>query len=345
MENRSTSILLLPPIKVTESLRAYMFRAARANAYPRLYAHGGRTFDSAAGFMYLIANRDPELRRKLENRLAPPRTITTDKTPPLLLGEEQIPSKYVLIQNRRVCPICLESNAWARGEWELKSVTACPLHKVELVSRCHSCNRTLTWNSTELLHCFCGHALATIHTKPAMACDVRWAQQIQLAVSYSIHGKPTRSGVPTLESMRLSKLLLISEVVKELVLARHTSRQADAQHQKQLVTQILVDDSFRLHLWESMFLHAAAEPSSFGSKLQLGQDVEELSRNYSDLVSKLSEPRALMQGSPTKSVRVRGRAQQWRRHVFKLKKFYRSRVMQGANPFDPGFARQAGERL
>lgn len=342
MEIYSNSILLLPQIKDTESLRAYMFRVAQINAYPRLYTQGSTIYDSAAIFMKLVANRDPGLQGRLENRLAPPHTVM-DINPPLRLGEEWIPSKYVLIRSRRVCPLCLRGSAWSRSEWELKSFTACPRHRVELASRCNSCNRNLTWNTTELLHCFCGHTLATIKTKPAAGYEVRWAQQIKLAVSFSIQGKATCKNKPTLESMRLSKLLLMSEVVKELVLARHSTRQGDARHQRQLLLQILVDDCFRRYLWEMMFLHAAGDPFSFTSKLQLGQGLGDLHHNYSQLISDLAVPHALIHGpSP---VKTRCRIQEWRDHVLNIRRFYRNRVIAGANPFDPEFARQAGELL
>lgn len=342
MENYSNSILLLPQIKDTESLRAYMFRVAQINAYPRLYTQGSTIYDSAAIFMKLVANRDPGLQGRLENRLAPPHTIM-DINPPLRLGEEWIPSKYVLIRSRRVCPLCLRGTAWARIEWELKSFTACPQHRVELVSRCHSCNRNLTWNTTELLRCFCGHTLSAIQAKPATAYEVKWAQKIKLAVSFSIQGKATFKSKPTFESTRLGKLLLMFEVVKELFLARQSTRQGDARHQRQLAIQILVDDCFRRYLWEMMFLHAAGDPFSFTSKLQLGQGLGDLHRNYSHLISDLAVPHALIRRP--RPVKVRSRIQEWRNHVLNIKRFYRNRVTGGANPFDPGFARQAGELL
>jgi len=130
-----------------------------------------------------------------------------------------------------------------------------------------------------------------------------------------------------------------------LILGKYSTRQGGAQHKEELVTKILVDDRFRRYLWEMMFLHAAATPFSFRSKLQLGQGVEDLHRNYFELISELATPPALTQWKRPKLVKTKNYFQEWPKHVFNLKKFYENRVLGGINPFDPRFARQAGEEL
>lgn len=344
MESQSINILLLPSLHAAESLRSYMLRTARANAFSKMYMRDTKIFDSAAGFTELIARRSPELRKKLGHRVAPP--LATGKiSASLMLGEEWIPSKYVFIERRRVCPVCLELYGFARCDWELKSITACARHKVELASQCPSCHRPLNWSSTELLQCSCGQPLSAIKVNPATDHDVAWAKQIQLAVTYSIHGKSAPQGFIIPIRMRLSQLLLMADVVKNLILAKHSKHDVCAQKRKQLVAQVLTDDNFRLHLWESMFLHAAADPFTFATKLRLGQNLGELARNYSGLVSELVTPRAFMHQGQMKPVTRTKRVQRWQKHVLRLKTFYRGRLTAGGDPFDPAFARRAGRLL
>ena len=351
MESQPVNFLLLPSVKPAESLRGYMFRTARTNAFPRLYTQCANIFDNATSFIGLIARRDPELRRKLEvgswkleGRLAPS-TGAEDASPSLLLGDEWIPSKYVFIQTRKVCPVCLELNGWARCEWELKSLVACAHHKVELVSQCSSCLRSLTWSSTELLHCCCGQALASIKAKPAMNNEVVWARKIQRAASYSIHGDLPNHKYSIPERMRLSQLLLMAEVVRALVLKKHSKSHASWQTQKQWITQVLSEDDFRQHMWETMFLHAASDPFTFVQKLRLGQNIEELIRNYSEPISELGIPRVFVRQHGTKPISPTERSQRWQRHLRSLKRFYQERLKAGCDPFDPAFARCAGEPL
>lgn len=275
---------------------------------PKLYVRSAKIFDSAVDFTELIGRRSPDLKKILESRLSlPPATQKINAA--LLLGEEWIPSKCVFIKYRRVCPICLKLDGWARCEWELKSLNACAHHEVELASECPSCHRTLAWNSTELLHCCCGQALSAIKVKPAPDHDVAWAKQIQLAVAFSTQGESTLQGLPIPTQMRLSQLFLMVDVVKTLVLEKHSKYHASAKKQMQLVAQVLIDHSFRLHLWEAIFLHATADPFTFASKLRLGQDTGELARNYSDVVSELGTPRAFIRQGPTTPITPTKRAQ------------------------------------
>lgn len=63
-----------------------------------------------------------------------------------------IPLKYLDLQHRRVCRMCLQDSRFMREWWEIAILTACPIHGNELVKNC-SCGTPLTWNDTHLDGC------------------------------------------------------------------------------------------------------------------------------------------------------------------------------------------------
>ena len=59
----------------------------------------------------------------------------------------------------RVCPGCLrESPVWW-AVWDLKLVSACPIHRCQLIDHCPACERKLTWHRRSMLECRCGFDL------------------------------------------------------------------------------------------------------------------------------------------------------------------------------------------
>lgn len=212
METSIPNLLLTPPLEATESLRGYMYKAALANAYPRLYV--GNALALAHSFLNLVANRDQELSQKLRLRLTPDPTTST-KASFFCLGGDQLPLSEMRTNARNVCPHCLFEQSWSRGEWELKSYIACEKHGVRLVEACDQCKRKLSWGRTELLHCFCGRLLADIPPQSAQIWETRWAEQVRISFRESIdRGNRVKSERDTNPPLRLFKLLEMADVIR-----------------------------------------------------------------------------------------------------------------------------------
>ena len=60
----------------------------------------------------------------------------------------------------RYCPLCLSSEPYWRGVWDLSLMVACPIHLARLCDSCPSCCRPLSWRRRHLLACDCGWRFA-----------------------------------------------------------------------------------------------------------------------------------------------------------------------------------------
>lgn len=60
----------------------------------------------------------------------------------------------------RYCPLCLSSEPYWRGAWDLSLMVACPIHRTQLCDSCPSCCRPLSWRRRHLLTCDCGRRFA-----------------------------------------------------------------------------------------------------------------------------------------------------------------------------------------
>lgn len=212
MESSLPNLLLTPPLEATESLRAYMYKAASANAFPRLYV--GNALAIAHSFVSLVENRDHELSQKLRGRLTPEPT-TSGKASLFYLGEDQLPLSEIRASSRNVCPHCLSEEPWSRGEWELKSYIACEKHGVRLLEKCDQCKRKLSWDRTELLHCFCGRSLTDIATQGALSWETRWSVQVGISFRESINRIHRAASDGFIDPpIRLFKLLEMADVIR-----------------------------------------------------------------------------------------------------------------------------------
>lgn len=298
MKAKFSKLLLLPRVHPTESLRAYMFNTAKLNAYPRLYAGRTHEFNVAWDFLNAVSSHDRNVVLSLWGRLSPLRT-PPGQTSNLLLGKELIPTEYVRIQTRHVCPLCLEESPWSRGEWELKATAACPFHGVKLVNKCSNCDRNLTWAQSELLSCYCGQSLCELKAVRASSDIVSWARKVRDALRVSMRGHPSKYVSKNgLTQLNLSKLLLMSEIVKTLLIPFHIKTPFTATSLQRLTGQSLTNATYRAYLWESIFLYAAADPMQLEKKLRLGQTTDELRLAYEALIPDLCLPTALKQVLP-----------------------------------------------
>ncbi len=56
-------------------------------------------------------------------------------------------------QSAKVCPCCLEKEAYCRKIWNLVSLTVCPIHNCLLLDACPQCGRTIRWDRNSVNEC------------------------------------------------------------------------------------------------------------------------------------------------------------------------------------------------
>lgn len=82
-----------------------------------------------------------------------------------ILGEV-LDRRHFSCLTRRWCPHCLQESAHHRVWWDLMPITTCPVHGVELVTRCE-CDVPLRAIYHFIRHCRHGHDLAMVETAAA----------------------------------------------------------------------------------------------------------------------------------------------------------------------------------
>lgn len=346
MDSIAPDLLLVPSLEQTESLRAFMYRAAQINAFPRMYAGSAHALKHARRLLSQLESRDSTLSQELRLRLAPT-PISGHKASGFLLGEEDIPSSCIRIKARSVCPLCIAESPWSRGEWELKAYTTCHLHGVSLVDECDQCQKGLSWSRTEVSRCYCGRALSSISPATSKGWERKWATQIHLAFKYSINGESTQSG----SAINISKLLLMVDVAHAVIIPSRFLRKRSNDDPSRLVAKLLADPKYQSFLWECIFLYAAETPMLLSEKLSLGQTNVDLVRNYRrfaedfpiplELKPKLPPLEKNPYGPPLKAKSIKD----MRAHVAQLKYLYGGRTDEEFNPFTMSRAQQRAGRM
>jgi TniQ len=339
-------LLLIPELQPTESLRAFMYRAAQDNKFPRMYAGSAHTLKHAGRLLSQLEGQDYALCQELRLRLAPP-LITNHMAQGFFLGKESIPSSCIRIEARSVCPLCLTKDQWSRGEWEIKAYTTCHLHGVSLVDKCDQCHQKLSWSRTEISRCYCGRAFSSMSPASSKDWERKWATQVHLAFSHSISDQSKRTGSGT----NISKLLLMIDVVRAVIVPSKFLRKHSNDEPSRLVAKMLMAPDYRSCLWESIFLYAAETPLSLSEKLSPGQTNNDLVRNYQrfaeispiplDLKPKLSPRKIDSYGSTPRVTAIKD----VRSHVARLKHLYGARTDKEFNPFTMSRAEQRAGRL
>lgn len=66
-------------------------------------------------------------------------------------------SKSYLIRHRapQLCSRCIAETGVIKKIWDLRSVTACPLHGILLSDRCEQCGKQISWNRPSIFSCTC----------------------------------------------------------------------------------------------------------------------------------------------------------------------------------------------
>ncbi len=67
----------------------------------------------------------------------------------------------------RICPGCLRDNPTWWAVWDLKLVSACPIHRCLLIDRCPSCRHKLTWHRRAVHECRCRQDLREVEPEKA----------------------------------------------------------------------------------------------------------------------------------------------------------------------------------
>lgn len=329
MDTSAPNLLLIPSLQPTESLRAFMYRAAELNAFPRLYC-GTHALTHARGVLDVVESRDPSLSKELRLRLAPS-PIADHRASTFLLGKDLMPSSCIRIHARSICPLCISKNKWSRGEWEMKEYTSCHVHGVKLVDRCDQCQQKLTWYRSEISSCYCGRALSAITPPRAKRWERNWAKHLHLAFKHAICSSSEKYDSVT----SLPKLLLIAEVVRTVLIPLNLFRSNPNEGRTQLTVALLEDPSYRAKLWEAIFLHAAETPLLLSKMLLAGQSKHRLFRNYQALAKNLHVPPAFkpelpqpepMQYAPSGKLDMRA-------HVARLKQLYGRTQDESFDPF------------
>lgn len=289
----SSTLLLIPQLKAVESARAFMLRVASENAFPRMFSHEVHSLHATSSFLHRMKHRDQATFKKLLGRFAPSRA-KAGLSHGGALGDDLIPASCLHARARQVCSLCLAESPWSRLDWEVKTVRACPLHRVMLARVCPNCQRSLEWNRSTLLHCFCGQALSSVAPSASTPWDITWAKHVMGATLVSRLGRQSpmlarRRAVP----MRLSKLLLMSDVVGKVLLPEHLGDEASLKHLWPLTVRILEDHAYGAYLWDSIFLHAAGNPTRLAIDLLPGRRRDLVASSYKNLLADLALPHAL----------------------------------------------------
>jgi hypothetical protein len=94
--------------------------------------------------------------------------------------------------------------------------------------------------------------------------------------------------------VRLEKLLLLMDIARYVVLPRFIRQPVTATKSAELVAEIVLDESYRQHLWERAFLHAAADPFTLRDALVPGYAAEEVAARFAPITPSLLMPPAIL---------------------------------------------------
>lgn len=286
---RPESFLLRPRPLSTESLRGFFSRLAAVNLVPRCFWPLMSRLEVLTELTVGYTGDDGIDAVALHHRIASHRHRQA-----IQLGHETLLHSCVLMLHRRVCPECLADDGVSRMEWEVKECVACPRHRCMLVTKCPSCERHLTWTSSEIATCSCGQSLTEIIAQPAPSSEVWLSRLLCTALRISLKTREqaslsARTGTP----LRLEKLLLLIEIVQHILLPAHIPQGLSRSDNLRLTVSILRDRAYREYLWEEVFLHAAIDPMRLAEMLQPGRGGAAVCRDYADLAPDLHIPRAL----------------------------------------------------
>jgi hypothetical protein len=144
------------------------------------------------------------------------------------------------------------------------------------------------------MHCFCGQELIDIDSVGATSVDIRWAFHVRSAAVASRLNirKPLATWRQTCPT-RLSKLLLLADVLSKAFLPLHREEEITGQQLLTLTVKILADAAYSAYLWDAIFIHAAENPFRLAEYLTPGRHASEVIASYGTALAGLQLPAAL----------------------------------------------------
>lgn len=151
------------PVDGGETLKGYLLRLTEANGYadpswvegPSLLPRGYATRPSDLAGLSRLTGVDADRLSRLACWPVPGRAARVAFGP----GGPVSPSVLDLV-HPKVCVACLREAAWARREWDVAVLLACPRHGVPLLDACTACGSRLAWRRSALARCACGSDLS-----------------------------------------------------------------------------------------------------------------------------------------------------------------------------------------
>jgi hypothetical protein len=198
-----------------ESPRGYLCRVAHAHAYcgPWWLAElagitpgGLEQQDRGAQLAHVLRLEASEWLGICYRRVKGKRHLECRSFLGQMIGAHHLNYRYP-----RVCPGCLRNSSVWWAIWDLKLVSACPIHRCRLIDRCPACQRRLTWHRRSVHECRCGLDLRKVKAEPAESSLVTINAAIHCAAGYyreHCESELQRAKfVPVLADLRLDALL------------------------------------------------------------------------------------------------------------------------------------------
>lgn len=85
-----------------------------------------------------------------------------DKQDAIFFGNRVRRQRLEFVRSR-LCPLCYVSSGYHNRIFDLRILRACPIHEIELVEYCPTCDIGLTWHRNAISCCSKGHTLWTGH--------------------------------------------------------------------------------------------------------------------------------------------------------------------------------------
>ncbi len=218
--------------KVDESLRGYLLRLAENNCYhsilPMLKVIGLNDFTFITStnkhIFESIATLTGVSIDQLMSRAYP--SVSSKLT--FFLGHP-LHRKFILLNNVRICPVCLKESPYCRIIWELSPVTTCPKHNCLLIESCPVCGTKISWRRSHVAICKCEYDFRSIKPPKLQNHELKLSRHIHAVVNYKVYNNCDHP----LDKLTLNNFLLILFFIASQVLTTNY-----AQHGRYLLPYV-----------------------------------------------------------------------------------------------------------
>ena len=122
--------------------------------------------------------------------------------------EVTVDQEMISLKHRKACPSCLSEESFHRAVWDLRLVTACPVHQVRLICTCQECGRRLRWQTAGIANCLCGADLRRASTEPVSSSELDGLSLIYAVLGLNGFEDKRTGSVADLEFKDLLTLML-----------------------------------------------------------------------------------------------------------------------------------------